>query len=133
MAMDRKMTAGRSERLYQEIQRCVATIARCEDELVRMGMDDIDSCDGEATETLWRNFRRVQNGRSDLRRNFGRYGEEPCHAVAALLEHELLSTPLSRLLLRGCTIRTQDKSVLWCISGELDERTSGQIRVWHQR
>lgn len=131
--MDRKMKAARSEMLYQKIQHCVATIAKCEDELVSMGIDDIDSFDEETTETLWRNFRRVQNGCSDLRQNLGRYGEEPCHAVAALLEHELLSTPLSGLLLRGCTIRTRDKSVLWCISGELDERTSGQIRVWHQR
>lgn len=125
--------AAHTEALYQKILNCMEVIANCENELVGMGMDDINDCDGMATETLWRNFRRVQNGRSDLLRNLGRYGEDPCHAVAALLERELLSRPLSGLLLRGCTIRTRDKSALWCISGELDERTSGQIRVWSQQ
>lgn len=125
--------AIRTDELYHRILRCMEEIAKCEDELASMGMDDIDSYDGDLTQILWRNFRRVQIGRSDLQRNLGRYGEDPCHAVAALLERELLSTPLSGLLLRGCTIRTRDKSALWCISGELDERTSEQIRVLSQQ
>lgn len=131
--MNRMEKAIRTDELYRKILLCMEEIAKCEDELVSMGMDDIDSFDGEFNEMLWRNFRRVQSGRSDLQRNLGRYGEDSCHAVAALLERELLSRPLSGLLLRGCTIRTRDKSALWCISGELDERTSEQIRVWSQQ
>ena len=131
--MNRKEKTARTEELYRKILRCMEVIAKCEDELAVMGMDDINACDGMTTETLWRNFRRVQSGRSDLQRNLRRYGEDPCHAVAALLERELLSIPLSGLLLRECTIGTRDKSALWCISGELDERTSGQIRVWSQQ
>jgi hypothetical protein len=127
--MGKRDRQERAEVLQARIVSCMEAIRLCEDELVGLGVYEFGGDAPDSTETLWRNFRHVQNGHSDLQRNFGRYEEESCHAVAALLERELLPRPQSGLLLRGCSIQTRDKSALWCISGELDERTREQIRV----
>lgn len=115
--------------LQDKITDCMKEIIRCEDELVRLGVDDISNDVGDGTEMFWRNFRWIQSGRTTLAENLGRYAEAPCHATAALLEQTMLQKHQQELLLRGCSILLQDNRVRFCISGEVGESIYAQIHV----
>lgn len=130
--MDRMEKHLRAHELQDKIMECVEEIIRCEDELVSLGIDDMFSRVEDDTDFFWRNFRWIQNGRTTLAGNLGRYSEISCHAVAALLEQTMLPKPQQGLLMRGCSTLLQGNHVRFCISGEVDESIYEQIRVCPQ-
>lgn len=121
--------AKRQSYLLERLLDLYSEICRCEDELLMLQVVDMDDLSSTA-DSLWKNYRLIQSGHAPTpAETLGQYEVSPCRSVSALLERTLSATHGTELLLRGCTIVTQDKSVRWYISGELDERTSAQIRV----
>lgn len=122
----------RSLELQEKIMESFITILECESEIKRLRHDDLyDSC-FKGKETLWKDFERVQNGVGLVSGSLGRYGEDPCFAIAALLETQLPRLQ-SGLRMRGCSILVEDKSGRFCITGQVDESIAGQIRGYCSR
>lgn len=117
---------SRARKLHERIDKCANEIHTCEDLLVSLGVDDLDD---ETTDvpSLWINLRWVQNGRTSHLRDFGKLSEFPCFSIAAFLEMILKNTPLSGLLMRGCSIRIQDNLAHLNISCEVPLGNIAQI------
>lgn len=117
--------------LREKIEACMNTIYECEDELKKLRtMDSYDSGFNDR-ESLWLDLQRVQNGLGSYGHSLGKYAEDPCFAIAALLEQQL-PTLQSGLRMRGCSILVQDKSGRFCMTGYVDENIAEKICVYGQ-
>lgn len=131
--MDEKMHKHlRTWELQEKIMECFQTILKCEDELKEIRHDDLYDSGFNTIETLWKNFERVQNGQGLVSESLGKYAEDPCFAIAALLEKQL-PTLQSGLRMQGCSILVQDRCGRFCITGQVDESIAEQIRVYCSR
>lgn len=114
--------------LQKRIFNCIEEIRACEDELAALGCAELSAeSDEMLTETLWTNFRLVQTSQRSYHDSLDKFGEDPCFAIAALLEEKLGNIPQYQLLLRGCSIQTGDKSGRFCITGDVAESTAYRI------
>ena len=128
--MDEKMQKHlRTWELQEKIMECFSTIFDCEAEMKQLCHDDLWDSGFNTRETLWKDFERVQNGQGLVSGSLGRYGEDPCFAIAALLGTQL-PTLQSGLRMQGCSILARDKSGRFCITGQVDESIAEQIRVY---
>lgn len=127
----KKANMVRMAELHDKIDACVNTIYECEDELMKLRtMDSYDS-GFNTRETLWLDLRRVQSGRGSYGHSLGKYGEDPCFAIAALLEQQL-PTLQSGLRMQGCSILVQDRCGRFCMTGCVDGSIAEKICVYGQ-
>lgn len=118
-----------TEALQEQIVSHVNAIRECEKKIDELRMQFIDQSDPEVSQSAWINLRHGEIDLSPSLKNRGNFDGDPCYAVASLLAERLKPEPQSHLLLRGCTILTQDKYAQFCITGDVDEKICAQIRV----
>lgn len=115
--------------LEEKIMECVSTILDCETEIKQLRKTDLWDSGFNTRESLWLDLQRVQSGRGSYEYYLGKYGEDPCFAIAALLEKQL-PTLQSGLRMQGCSILAQDRCAEFCITGCVDESIAEAIRVY---
>lgn len=121
----------RVEEIKDKIVSCMETIRECEEELMSLRRTDLWDSVFNTRETLWLNLQRVQSGRRLYEYSLGKYGEDPCFAIAALLERQLPRLE-SGLRMRGCSILVQEKCGQFCMTGYVDGSIAEKIRVYGQ-
>ena len=99
---------NREAELHDRIVSCFETILECEKELRALCKIDLWDSGFNTRESLWLDLQRVQSGRGSYEYYLGKYGEDPCFAIAALLEKQLPKLQ-SGLLMQGCSILAQDR------------------------
>lgn len=122
---------SRVEELQARIVSCMETIRECEEELISLRKIDLWDSGFNTRESLWLNLQRVQSGRGSYAYSLGKYGEDPCFAIAALLERQL-PKPESGLRMQGCSILVREKCGQFCMTGQVDESIAERIRVYGQ-
>ena len=134
--MERKVSKAaivrREIELQDRIVSCMETIRDCEKELMSLRRTDLWDSGFNTRESLWLDLQRVQRGHVSYEYYLGKYGEDPCFAIAALLEKQL-PTLQSGLRMQGCSILVQDRCGRFCITGQVDESIAEQIRVYCSR
>ena len=135
MIMERKESKAsivrRVEELHDRIVSCMETIRGCEKELMALRKIDLWDSGFNTRESLWLNLQRVQSGRGSYAYSLGKYGEDPCFAIAALLEQQLPKLQ-SGLRMQGCSILVREKCGQFCMTGCVDESIAEKIRVYGQ-
>lgn len=123
----------KADLLVNQIEEKARQIQELEKELMDLKVTDIyQEMDPDYNQcSLWSNLGLLQTRALTHRQDLSRFEEDPCFASLALLEEILGTIPQSALQMRGCYIRTQDKSVSICVSFSTSVEKLAQTHEYH--